>query len=204
MAAHSDWVRCLAISDDGSQLLSGSNDMSVKLWSLADGRLVHHMQAHQHLVRAVAFASATVGCSVAEDCKLIFYDLTAGSVKKTITLGPGRTPVKIHCGVPVAIDGKEDVKPEHLSLALASVPLTEQVLVGYGVTVKLIDSGTAKVDGSTLVGSWGAPLFDQSGAALSGKNIAVAHSVEYACAAVPKCAAVNSAGMPLPPLQIAL
>ena len=65
-------------------------------------------------------------------------------------------------------------------------------------------NGTAKIDGSTLVGSWGPPLFDQGGAALSGKSIAAAHSMEYACTAVPKCAAVNSAGMPLPPLQIPL
>ena len=45
----------MSVSADGTFLLSGSNDMTVKLWSLADAQLVHHMQAHQHLVRAVAF-----------------------------------------------------------------------------------------------------------------------------------------------------
>jgi hypothetical protein len=66
-------------------------------------------------------------------------------------------------------------------------------------------NGTAKVDGSTLVGTWAAgTLYDQAGGAKLSGGIAKAHSVEYACAAVPKCAAVNSAGMPLEPLQIAL
>ena len=64
-------------------------------------------------------------------------------------------------------------------------------------------NGTAKVVGTTLVGEWTAPHYDHLGAKLGG-GIAKAHGVEYACAAVPKCAAVNSAGMPLEPLQIAL
>jgi len=65
-------------------------------------------------------------------------------------------------------------------------------------------NGTVAVDGSDLIGTWKPPFIDQSGLPLSGTSIVIVHSVEYACAAVPKCAAVNSAGMPLPPLQIPL
>ena len=46
--------------------------------------------------------------------------------------------------------------------------------------------------------------YDQNTLLRKELTVAQAHSVEYACAAVPKCAVVNSAGQPLPPLQIPL
>jgi WD40 repeat protein len=155
MAAHTDWIRTLSVSADGMYLLSGSNDMTVKLWSLTDAQLVHHMQAHQHLVRGVAFVGGNkCGCSCAEDCKLIVYNLETGSVQREIVLGQGRSPVKIHCGIPVPLDPNQaDVTPEHLSLSLSSVPNSEtHVYVGYGVTVQLFDTSTGKLE-RELVGA---------------------------------------------------
>eukprot|EP01043_Picozoa_sp_COSAG02_P022419 COSAG02_NODE_1165_length_14156_cov_58.567191_7_plen_1296_part_00 len=149
MAAHTDWIRTLSVSADGAFMLSGSNDMTVKLWSLADAQLVHHMQAHQHLVRAVAFVGGSkFGCSCAEDSKLIVYDLDTGSVQREIVLGTGRSPVKIHCGIPVPLyPDQPDVTPEHLALALSSVPSSEQqIYVGYGVTVQVFDISTGKLE----------------------------------------------------------
>ena len=35
LAGHTSWVRCLAITSDGSKLLSGSHDRSVKVWDTA-------------------------------------------------------------------------------------------------------------------------------------------------------------------------
>lgn len=145
----------MSVSADGTFLLSGSNDMTVKLWSLADAQLVHHMQAHQHLVRAVAFiGSNKFGCSCAEDSKLIIYNLHSGSVQREIVLGQGRSPVKIHCGIPVPLfPDQPDVTPEHLALALSSVPGSETlVYVGYGVLVQLFDTSTGKLE-RELVGA---------------------------------------------------
>ena len=150
MAAHTDWIRTLSVSPDGAFMLSGSNDMTVKLWSLADAQLVHHMQAHQHLVRAVSFVGGgnKHGCSCAEDCKLVVYDLENGTVQREIILGQGRSPVRIHCGIPVPLfPDQPDVTPQHLSLALSSVPGSEtQIYVGYGVKVQLFDTTTGKLE----------------------------------------------------------
>eukprot|EP01050_Picozoa_sp_SAG11_P008064 SAG11_NODE_692_length_7698_cov_4.143308_9_plen_92_part_00 len=64
-----------------AQLLSGSNDFTVKLWSLSEGgRLLHNLCAHTHLVRAVAFIGAAAdgvarGASCGEDCRLLIWGL---------------------------------------------------------------------------------------------------------------------------------
>jgi WD40 repeat protein len=40
LSGHSDWVYCVAASPDGTKLASGSADGTVKLWNVADGRLL--------------------------------------------------------------------------------------------------------------------------------------------------------------------
>lgn len=48
---HRDWVRCLALSSDGRQLISASNDLTVKVWDLdRDCRLVHDLLGHSSAV----------------------------------------------------------------------------------------------------------------------------------------------------------
>jgi WD40 repeat protein len=39
--AHGDWVRCLSFTPDGTQLVSGSFDKTIKLWQVEIGQLVH-------------------------------------------------------------------------------------------------------------------------------------------------------------------
>jgi WD40 repeat protein len=39
--AHSDWVRCLSFTPDGTKLASGSFDKTIKLWQLATGTILH-------------------------------------------------------------------------------------------------------------------------------------------------------------------
>jgi len=40
LAGHTDWVYAVAVSPDGKKVASGSADGTVKLWSLADGKLL--------------------------------------------------------------------------------------------------------------------------------------------------------------------
>lgn len=66
-------------------------------------------------------------------------------------------------------------------------------------------NGTASVVGSTVVGLWRAPFYDQAtGIKLAATTIQHAHTLEYASAAGPKCAIVNSAEMPMAPFRVAL
>ncbi len=47
---HSDTVNCLAFSPDGQQLASCAADRFVKLWNVADGKLVRSFEGHTHHV----------------------------------------------------------------------------------------------------------------------------------------------------------
>ena len=40
LTGHEDWVCCVAVSDDGTKVASGSADGTVKLWNSADGKLL--------------------------------------------------------------------------------------------------------------------------------------------------------------------
>ncbi len=46
MQGHEDNVRCLAINADGTRLLSGSSDNSVRLWDLGMQKCI---QVRQHV-----------------------------------------------------------------------------------------------------------------------------------------------------------
>jgi len=53
--AHEGWIRSIAVSPDGTLLASAGNDKMVKLWNLADGKLVREMPGHAREVYSVAF-----------------------------------------------------------------------------------------------------------------------------------------------------
>jgi hypothetical protein len=53
---HASWVRSIAFSADGNQVLSGSDDNTLKLWDLASGQLLRTFQGHTGRVWSVAFS----------------------------------------------------------------------------------------------------------------------------------------------------
>lgn len=53
--AHDGWIRAIACSPDGQLLATAGNDGLVKVWSAADGRLVHSFAGHESHVYNVAF-----------------------------------------------------------------------------------------------------------------------------------------------------
>lgn len=164
MTAHTDWVRAVAISPDSEFLLSGSNDMSVKLWALATGRLLHNFVGHRHLVRGVAFAATedmkyNLAASVAEDCRLLVWDLVSKKIIREIVLGPGRPACRIVCGIPVAIDAADGTKPDKLSLSVCTYgPVPGHVAVAFGPQVQIWDLMNGRKITETSVGSHSAQL----------------------------------------------
>jgi WD40 repeat protein len=54
--AHDEGIADCAFSEDGSLLATGSYGDVVKVWSVADGRLVATLRGHQSTVQAVAFS----------------------------------------------------------------------------------------------------------------------------------------------------
>ncbi len=73
ISAHQDWVRCLSFTPDGTQLVSGSFDKTIKLWDLSTGSAIHTLADHPKGVFALA---------VSPDGKL----LVSGSWDETIKL----------------------------------------------------------------------------------------------------------------------
>jgi WD40 repeat protein len=55
LAAHKGWLRALAVSPDGKTLASCGNDLTVKLWSIPDGKLLSTLSSHEWHVYNVGF-----------------------------------------------------------------------------------------------------------------------------------------------------
>ncbi|MBR8834845.1 MAG: hypothetical protein DSM106950_12610 [Stigonema ocellatum SAG 48.90 = DSM 106950] len=57
LTGHSDWVRALALTPDGKQVISASSDSTLKVWDLADGKIITSFTSD----------SSVVCCTVAPD-----------------------------------------------------------------------------------------------------------------------------------------
>lgn len=81
---HDGPVLALAISPDGRTALSGSTDMTVRLWDLEKGSVSHKFEGHVNEVSAVAFAGGDTAVSGGWDNTLRIWDLKAGARKRII------------------------------------------------------------------------------------------------------------------------
>ena len=53
---HSDMVSSVAFSHDGTQVVSGSGDKTVKIWDASSGACLKTLEGHSDWVRSVAFS----------------------------------------------------------------------------------------------------------------------------------------------------
>jgi WD40 repeat protein len=82
---HSDTVNCLAFSPDGKQLASCAADRFVKLWNLADGKLVRSFEGHTHHVLGIAWRpDGRVLVSSGADMVLKVWDARSGDQLRTV------------------------------------------------------------------------------------------------------------------------
>src|SRR5215813_13027708 len=94
---HSDFVFSVALSRDGRAALSGSNDMTVKLWDVATGKVLHTFTGHSGLVGSVAFSPhvkkpgfdlrgfTPTALSASHDKTLKLWHVETGTVLRTFT-----------------------------------------------------------------------------------------------------------------------
>jgi len=82
--AHDGWLRALAVSPDGKTVASCGNDKLVKLWNIADGKLVAELKSHACHVYNVAFHPK--GELVSADLKgfVKVWDVAAGKVLREL------------------------------------------------------------------------------------------------------------------------
>jgi WD40 repeat protein len=54
LLGHSDWVRAVSVTADGTRVISGSDDNTVKVWNLETGEEQFTLLGHSSFVRAVS------------------------------------------------------------------------------------------------------------------------------------------------------
>ena len=85
LKGHSNSVTALALTPDGKRVISASNDNTLKVWDLADGKEVLTLKGHSLWVKAVALTpDGKRVISASSDSTLKVWDLADG--KKVLTL----------------------------------------------------------------------------------------------------------------------
>ncbi len=82
--AHKGWIRAVATNSDRSRLATVGNDLAVRVWNTADGKLVREMKGHESQIYNVAFHPS--GDQLASGdlmANLIHWDLKTGKQERT-------------------------------------------------------------------------------------------------------------------------
>ncbi|MDB5335907.1 MAG: repeat-containing protein [Planctomycetaceae bacterium] len=89
LAGHTRWVRDLAYTPDGTRLVSVSDDRSVRVWNLADGKALHTLTGHTDWIMALAIrADGRYAATASYDQTIRLWDLDRGAeVKQFSTKG---------------------------------------------------------------------------------------------------------------------
>jgi len=83
LSGHTNWVTALAISPDGSQALSGSDDNTMILWDMTTGEKRYQFGGHGNWVTSVAFSPVdTVVFSGSADTQIVQWDTTSGAARR--------------------------------------------------------------------------------------------------------------------------
>lgn len=71
---HSDRVTCVAVDASGLSLASGSNDKTIKIWSLPTSELQHTLEGHSAKVNSIVFTSSGELVSCGKDNTILTWD----------------------------------------------------------------------------------------------------------------------------------
>ena len=80
LSGHTGETNCVVFSSDGASLISGSNDMTVKLWDIQTGGVVKTFLGHDSFVLSVSIsADCTKIASGSSDFALYLWDIQTGA-----------------------------------------------------------------------------------------------------------------------------
>jgi WD40 repeat protein len=85
LQGHTDWVHTLAFSPDGTRLVSGSDDYTVKIWRLSSGTCLQTLDGHSSWVQSVAFSGdGRWIASGSDDQTIKLWDAQSGVCLQTL------------------------------------------------------------------------------------------------------------------------
>ncbi|XP_046810063.1 protein qui-1 [Lucilia cuprina] len=128
--SHSDEITCFTITADSLFIITGSRDMSLKVWQATGGKLAQVLVGHSDAVTcaAVSVTNKSQVTSGSKDTNLIIWDLHTGEEIHTLAghLGPV-IGVKVSADGSTAVSGSDDktliVWETKRGLALTSLQL---------------------------------------------------------------------------------
>jgi WD40 repeat protein len=83
--AFENWIGGMAFSPDGSRLVSGSRDQTMKYWEVPSGKLLRTVKAHSGWVRAVTYSpDGKIVASCSDDTTIKLWDAATGRPIRTI------------------------------------------------------------------------------------------------------------------------
>jgi hypothetical protein len=85
--SHSEPITCYTCAYDGQTIITGSQDMSLKVWEVTSAKLTQVLVGHEGSISCVATAplNASLVISGSQDCNLIVWDMTTGSEQFTLS-----------------------------------------------------------------------------------------------------------------------
>ena len=85
--SHSETINCYTCTYDGQTIITGSHDMSLKVWEVSTGRITQVLVGHEGPVSCVHVAALkpSLIISGAQDCNAIVWDRTTGTEMFTLS-----------------------------------------------------------------------------------------------------------------------
>ncbi|XP_050542429.1 protein qui-1 isoform X2 [Daktulosphaira vitifoliae] len=109
--SHTEEITCFVITYDSLQIITGSKDMSLKVWQINGGKLSQVLVGHEDQVTcvAVAISDKSIVVSGSWDANLIIWDIHTGDDRHLLTGHLGHvTCVKLSGDGSLALSGSDD------------------------------------------------------------------------------------------------
>jgi WD40 repeat protein len=88
LSGHTEWVRSVTFSSDGTSLVSGSWDKTIKLWDVQTGGVIKTFHGHTDLIRSISISfNYTTIASGSDDRTIRLWDIQTGECCCVIKLG---------------------------------------------------------------------------------------------------------------------